>query len=188
MRRLPAVYFNPADYEHLPENYQPPQDGSAGFRNGKDALIAELPTPNLPKGLIPKRGLHVQPPCFQYGWTLSHRQLFETATRSGFAAFKTRNLPPGTEPGLDRFAGHATQEILVKRVRDELGISSCTPKFVFVHSKELFCIALTSNYKRGNITPPEADVEAIRNFLGLEEPAAWFLDAHISYQWEIRRF
>ena len=32
MHRLPTIYFNPANYHHLPENFQPPQDGSAGFR------------------------------------------------------------------------------------------------------------------------------------------------------------
>ncbi|KIM35020.1 hypothetical protein M413DRAFT_32837 [Hebeloma cylindrosporum] len=189
MRRLPTVYFDPGIYHHLPENFQPPQDGSAGFRNGKAALVSVLPVRNLPKGLIPKRGLHVQPPRFHYGWTFSVQELYDTATQFGFVALYDSAIPPGTEPTLDDFSGFSTQLKLAQIVRERLKISSCSPEFVIVSGKKPICISLTNNYKRGNIPPPKADVEAIQKLLGKEESeAAWVLEAQSCHQWDIRIF
>jgi hypothetical protein len=42
MHRLPTVYFNPENYHHLPVNYQPPQDGSAGFRVSLSTILDAL--------------------------------------------------------------------------------------------------------------------------------------------------
>jgi len=99
-------------------------------------LIAELPVLNLPRELIPKRGLHVQPPRFHYGWAFSLQELFDTATRSGFAGLRMKDLSPGAEPGLDDFAAVSTQQKLVKSFREKLGISTVTPEIVCVYSKK----------------------------------------------------
>lgn len=158
------------------------------IQNGLDALIAELPTRNLPRGLIPKRGLHLQPPRFHYGWTFSLQELFETATRCGFAVLKNRPLPPGSKSNLKNFAGFATRLEFAKTVREKLEISTCVPNFVYVYSKKLFCISLTNNYRRGNTPPPAADVGAIQRFLGMDEPPAWFLDVETGRQWDVGMF
>jgi hypothetical protein len=89
---------------------------------------------------------------------------------------------------LEDFSGFATQLELAKIFREKLKIFSCAPELIIVYSKKALCISLTNNYKRGNIPPPKADVEAIRNFLGMEESAAWFLEAQSCRQWDVRKF
>jgi len=89
---------------------------------------------------------------------------------------------------LGDFCGFGTQQALAKIIREKLGIFTCTPELIIVYSKKPLCISFTSNYKRGNIPPPKADVEAIQKFLGMEESAAWFLEAQSCRQWDVRMF
>jgi len=91
---------------------------------------------------------------------------------------------------LGDFSGFGAQQALAKIIREKLGIFTCTPELIIIYSKKKkpLCISFTNNYKRGNIPPPKADIEAIQKFLGMEEPAAWFLEAQSRRQWDVRMF
>ncbi|KAF8965893.1 hypothetical protein BDZ97DRAFT_1917904 [Flammula alnicola] len=184
-RPRPTIKFDPSQYDRLPFEFQPPQDGSAGFRAGKLAVLKLMPVEHLPKGLIPKRGLFVQPPRFHYGWPYTNAELFEMGSRCGFLDLTP--VPPGKVPGVKYMSNLGTQDKLVKMVREQLGIRSCTPELCGALSKKSFiCISLTTNYKRGNRTPPTDDVRVIQEFLGIVEPPSWLLDAEGCHNWDVR--
>ncbi|KAF8965944.1 hypothetical protein BDZ97DRAFT_1917945 [Flammula alnicola] len=185
MSQRPTIKFDPSEYDYLPFEFQPPQDGSAGFRAGQLAILKLMPVEHLPRGLIPKRGLFVQPPRFHYGWAYTEEELFEMGSRCGFLYMVT--VPPGEVPGVKHMRNLGTQDKLVKMVRDELGIRSCTPELCCAWSrKSPTCISLTTNYKRGNRTPPAEDVRAIQDFLGIVEPPSWHLDTEGCHNWDVR--
>ncbi|KAF9484771.1 hypothetical protein BDN70DRAFT_872017 [Pholiota conissans] len=178
-----VVTFDPSQYEHLPLEFQPPQDGGPGYLLGKPALLSILPVARLPKGLLPKRGLRLQPPRFHYGWAYREKELFEMAKRCGFLV-----VPPDMPMELRYMDDLATQDELGRLLREQLGIHSCTPKLYVAFSRDSsLCISLTTNYKTGNRPPPQDDVQAIQDFLGIEQPPAWFVDAEGYGKWQIFR-
>ena len=148
---------------------------------GKTTLLRILPVERLPKGLMIKRGLRLQPPRFHYGWAYMQEELYEMATQGGFLV-----IARGKPVELGYMDDIATQDKLGELVREKLGINSCTPKLYGALSRNSsLCISLTTNYKTGNRPPPQDDVQAIQNFLGIEQPPAWFVDAEGYGKWQI---
>ncbi|KIM35017.1 hypothetical protein M413DRAFT_32834, partial [Hebeloma cylindrosporum] len=153
-----TIEFNPSDYDYLPPNFQPPQDGSAGFRFGKQALLDELPMPFLPNGLIPKLGYHIQPPRFHFGWAFTPDEFYVVAARCGFAVRNITPLPPDVTPSILYLDTYRAKKELANILRDKLGIHTCSPDFNILYPKKgHISISLTNNYKRGNRRPPDED-------------------------------
>ncbi|KDR68572.1 hypothetical protein GALMADRAFT_146226 [Galerina marginata CBS 339.88] len=83
-----------------------------------------------------------------------------------------------------------TEILLRKRIRETLKITSFAPTIGAAHSvlKTLF-LNLSDNYLYGSRNPPTTseDIDVVKEWLGFQELAKWYLDSEDGELWGILR-
>lgn len=135
------------------------------------AALKSLPLGQLPMFLLlrlsPKQRL--QPTRLHFGWPFPADYIIDTGKRKNFVTTGVFHVPEPME-----YVQLAPTE---KRIQDiillGLGVpvASCSPRVLraFAPFSDYF-LALTNNYIHGHYTPPDEDVEKIKDYFGLKGP------------------
>ncbi|KAF6757950.1 hypothetical protein DFP72DRAFT_889484 [Ephemerocybe angulata] len=174
--------------EFLPWNLLQPVGGSRWtVSHWVDNLLARFPRDTIPPKLRLRKGLSFQPPRFLFGWAMSSDVLFNIAQRHNF-------LPPDTPPDCNPRALYWKEMVLplnavLRKQFPEImarlpGYALITPVMTAGWSYHQ-CIVLADSYATGNSRPSLADINTLKEFLGIGEgstqaladnQAKWWLD------------
>ncbi|KAF6747908.1 hypothetical protein DFP72DRAFT_918122 [Ephemerocybe angulata] len=169
-------------YGHLPSHFQPHDFVQRSARsNWRTTIQQALPVSELPHGLELRRGLHNQPPRFDFGWKLSAEELVSLAQRHGLTYGST---------GIGGTIDTARLSVLLNQLLEKEGIYTSYVRIDMILSDgatPTYSVTLADNYRSGNWKPAANSLDGLKRFLGVDagRELGWYLDQKwCNWQWK----
>lgn len=141
--------------------------------------------------MIPRKGLHLQPPKFHYGWAISGPQFEAVARKHGFLFVENEDLSDLSEDEdpyeYKPFISYGKSTDRLVPMLKNLGVkwSLSTVTLSTVYHRYQVAISLTTNYARDNLTPPAEELAIVQEFLEFDKAPGWFVDGPMG-RWDWR--
>ncbi|EAU83372.2 hypothetical protein CC1G_09066 [Coprinopsis cinerea okayama7 len=164
-----------ARYGHLPKEFLPWRMDPKNTQTAKEWRIALtqqwLPAPHIPRGLKLRKGYHLQPPRFNFGWAMDNDTTREIAHRGGFPAFFPDSIESSDHgpilnwPAANQLLRGVLSDKFPEIAKEVPGIRTGT--VVGPEGEDCTIIILTDSLRNGNRKPKQEHIDTLREFFGI---------------------